>query len=164
MEKTNFRIDKRSGSKYIAIWNRLKGPRPAKPDMRKKQKLKASIRPRLRIVAGKNIAFGPGKADLLEALEKTGSITKAAAQLGMSYMRAWTLIRTMNQSFHEPLVDAVRGGTRGGGGARLTGMGRKVLAFYRRMDDQCVKAIQPDWRKLQELLRHQPKAASFTGC
>ncbi len=117
------------------------------------QKLKASIRPRLRIVADKNIAFGPGKADLLEALEKTGSITKAAVQLGMSYMRAWTLIRTMNQSFHEPLVDAVRGGTRGGGGAHLTAMGREVLALYRRMDGKCIKAIQPDWRKLQKLLR-----------
>lgn len=114
---------------------------------------KPSIRPRLRIVAGKDIAFGPGKADLLEALEKTGSITKAAAQMGMSYMRAWTLVRTMNQSFRKPLVDAVRGGTRGGGGARLTVTGRQVLALYRRMDDQCLAAIQPDWRKLQKLLR-----------
>ena len=122
-------------------------------NMPKPQKTKASIRPRLRIIAGKNIAFGPGKAGLLEALEKTGSITKAAAQLGMSYMRAWTLIRTMNQSFRRPLVEAVRGGTRGGGGARLTATGRQVLALYRRMDNQCLAAIQPDWRNLQKLLR-----------
>lgn len=121
--------------------------------MPKTEKTKPSIRPRLRIVAGKDIAFGPGKADLLEALAKTGSITKAAAQLGMSYMRAWTLIRTMNQSFRGPLVDAVRGGTRGGGGACLTATGRKVLAVYRRMDDKCLAALQPDWRDLQKLLR-----------
>jgi molybdate transport system regulatory protein len=121
--------------------------------MSKTEKPKTSIRPRLRIVAGKDIAFGPGKADLLEALEKTGSITKAAAQMGMSYMRAWTLIRTMNQSFREPLVDAVRGGMRGGGGARLTKTGREVLAGYRRMEDTCVETIQTDWRKLQKLLR-----------
>ena len=121
--------------------------------MPKTEKAKASIRPRLRIVAGNNIAFGPGKADLLEALEKTGSITKAAAQMGMSYMRAWTLIRTMNQSFREPLVDAIRGGTSGGGGACLTPTGLQVLALYRRMDDKSLAAIQPDWRKLQKLLR-----------
>ena len=114
--------------------------------------IKSSIRPRLRIVAGKNIAFGPGKADLLEALEKTGSITRAANNLGMSYMRAWTLIRTMNRCFCEPLVEAVRGGTRGGGGARLTTTGRQVLELYRQMDEKCLKSVQPQWRKLQKLL------------
>lgn len=120
--------------------------------MPQREKTKFSIRPRLRIVAGKNIAFGPGKADLLEALEKTGSITRAADKLGMSYMRAWTLIRTMNRCFCEPLVDAVRGGMRGGGGARLTQTGQQVLELYRQMDDECLEAIQPRWRKLQKLL------------
>ena len=113
---------------------------------------KHSIRPRLRIVAGKNIAFGPGKAELLEALDQTGSITKAAHELGMSYMRAWTLIRTMNRSFNEPLVDAVRGGTKGGGGARLTSTGRQVLELYQEMDEKCLDTIQSQWRKLQKLL------------
>ena len=116
-------------------------------------KKKSSIRPRLRVDAGKNIAFGPGKAELLGALEKTGSITKAAAGLGMSYMRAWTLIRTMNSSFREPLVEAMRGGTRGGGGARLTDTGRQVLALYTQMDAKCLAVIQPIWRKFQKLLR-----------
>ncbi|MGH7941260.1 MAG: winged helix-turn-helix domain-containing protein [Limisphaerales bacterium] len=112
----------------------------------------SSVRPRLRIVAGKNIAFGPGKADLLQALEKTGSITRAADKLGMSYMRAWTLIRTMNRCFSGPLVDAARGGTKGGGGARLTPIGRQVLQLYRQMDDKCLKSIQPQWRALRKLL------------
>jgi molybdate transport system regulatory protein len=122
------------------------------PPMPRHEKTKPGIRPRLRIVAGKNIAFGPGKAELLEALEETGSITRAADKLGMSYMRAWTLIRTMNRCFCEPLVDAVRGGMRGGGGARLTPTGQQVLDLYRRMDDKCLDAIQPEWRKLQKLL------------
>lgn len=123
--------------------------------MPKREKNKPGIRPRLRIVAGRNIAFGPGKADLLEALRASGSITEAAAALGMSYMRAWTLIRTMNRSFREPLVEAVRGGTKGGGGAHLTETGREVLALYRHMSNQCLETIQPDWRKLQKLLRVQ---------
>lgn len=121
--------------------------------MRQPKATKPGIRPRLRIVAGKNIAFGPGKAELLEALDETGSITEAAHRLGMSYMRAWTLIRTMNRCFSEPLVDAVRGGSQGGGGARLTATGRQVLELYHSMDGACMKAIQPQWRKLQKLLR-----------
>lgn len=121
--------------------------------MSKNEKNRPSIRPRLRIHAGKDIAFGPGKAELLAALEKTGSITKAAAGLDMSYMRAWTLIRTMNSAFREPLVEAVRGGTKGGGGATLTATGRQVLELYRQMDAKCLAAIQPGWRKFQKLLR-----------
>jgi molybdate transport system regulatory protein len=102
---------------------------------------------------GATIAFGPGKADLLEALEKTGSITQAAGRMGMSYMRAWTLIRTMNRCFSEPLVIAIRGGTKGGGGAALTDMGRDVLALYRRMEHKSASVVQPDWRKFQKLLK-----------
>jgi molybdate transport system regulatory protein len=120
--------------------------------MPQRTKIKACIRSRLRVVAGKNIAFGPGKAKLLEAVDQTGSITGAADKLGMSYMRAWTLIRTMNRCFCEPLVDAVRGGRRGGGGARLTPTGQQVLELYRQMDEKSLAAVQPHWRKLQRLL------------
>ena len=114
---------------------------------------RCSLHLRIRVLCGATIAFGPGKADLLEALQQTGSITKAAGQLGMSYMRAWTLIRTMNRCFREPLVVAIRGGTRGGGGARLTATGSKTLALYRRMEGKCLENIQPDWLKLQKILR-----------
>ncbi|HTR41970.1 MAG TPA: LysR family transcriptional regulator, partial [Pseudomonadales bacterium] len=109
--------------------------------------------PRLRMLSGSTIAFGPGKADLLEALQKTGSITQAARQLGMSYMRAWMLIRTMNRCFSEPLVAAIRGGTQGGGGASLTEAGRETLMLYRRMEQKCIGAVRPDWKKFQKLLR-----------
>jgi molybdate transport system regulatory protein len=103
------------------------------------------------VFCGAAIAFGPGKADLLEALHLTGSITKAAGQLGMSYMRAWTLIRTMNRNFNEPLVVANRGGIDGGGGATLTDLGREALVLYRRMENKCVRIVQPDWKKFQKL-------------
>jgi molybdate transport system regulatory protein len=117
-----------------------------------------SLRPRFRIVCGTAIAFGPGKADLLEALQETGSITKAASRLKMSYMRAWMLIRTMNRCFREPLVVSVRGGTRGGGGAQLTVLGSEVLALYRKIETRGLKAVQPDWQKLQKLLKAKPTA------
>lgn len=61
----------------------------------KEQNLKLQIR----ILLEQNIAFGPGKADLLEAIEKTGSISQAAKSMNMSYRRAWQLVDTMNQCF-----------------------------------------------------------------
>ena len=108
---------------------------------------------RLRVVDDDGtIVLGPGKADLLEALARTRSIRDAAAELRMSYMRAWTLIRIMNERFGEPLVEAVRGGS-GRGGATLTPAGRTVLRLYRRMKTAGERASQPAFRELRRLLR-----------
>jgi molybdate transport system regulatory protein len=111
-----------------------------------------SLRPRFRIQCGKAIAFGPGKADLLELIAATGSIGDAAKRMDMSYMRAWSLIRAMNGYFNQPVVVAVRGGNQHGGAA-LTDTGRRVLDCYRRMEKKSLKSAQPDWRMLQKLLR-----------
>jgi molybdate transport system regulatory protein len=75
-------------------------------------------------------AMGPGKADLLEAIEACGSISSAAKQMKMSYRRAWELVDVMNQSFNEPLVMGAVGGAHGGG-AKVTDLGRQVLQSYR---------------------------------
>jgi molybdate transport system regulatory protein len=91
-----------------------------------------SSEPRVRILSGSAVALGPGKADLLTAIDETGSISAAARQMRMSYRRAWLLVRTMNDCFRSPLVEAEKGGT-AGGGARLTPTGREVLAHYQDM-------------------------------
>jgi molybdate transport system regulatory protein len=111
------------------------------------------VLPRIRIVDrdGDTIAIGPGKADLLEAIARNGSIRAAAEELGMSYMRAWTLVRTMNAAFASPLVEKTRGGTQQGGAA-LTGRGRDVLAAYRAMEKTAARAIAPEWKKLRRHL------------
>ncbi len=119
----------------------------------KRRNPKYRLLARLRIVDDEDtIVLGPGKADLLEALERDGSIRDAAAELGMSYMRAWTLIRIMNERFREPLVEAVRGGSRRGG-AKLTPAGRGVLRLYRRMAQAGERASAPAFRELRRLLR-----------
>ena len=120
---------------------------------RRRRISKYRLRARLRIVDSKGIiVVGPGKADLLQALAETGSIRDAAAQLGMSYMRAWTLIRVMNDVFRQPLVEAVRGGSRRGG-AKLTPAGRSVLRLYRKMSQASERASTADFRQLRRLLR-----------
>ncbi len=116
-----------------------------------KSKPVPSLVPRLRVVMGKDVAFGPGKAELLALVAETGSIGKAAIRMGMSYMRAWSLIQTMNASFKRPVIKAVRGG-QARGGAELTETGRRVLALYRRVEKDSLKAIQADWRALRKLL------------
>ncbi len=116
---------------------------------------KFTCRPRIRVKAGKDIALGPGKIDLLEAIERAGSISAGARELGLSYRRAWDLVDTMNHCFKHPLVARVKGG-RGGGGAQLTAEGRHLLALYRTMETKAFKAIDPEWKILQKSLKKNP--------
>ena len=111
-----------------------------------------SLQPRFRALRGKEIAFGPGKADLLQFVAETGSIGKAAARMNMSYMRAWSLIQTMNSCFKQPVIATLRGGPERGG-AELTETGRRVLKSYRQMEVAGRTAAQTGWRVLQKLMR-----------
>jgi molybdate transport system regulatory protein len=87
---------------------------------------------RFRILFGPDCYLGPGKADLLERIRETGSISAAGRSMSMSYKRAWLLVEEMNRMFRDPLVDSTRGGSKGGG-ARLTAAGEAVLDHYREL-------------------------------
>lgn len=106
---------------------------------------------KIRLHNGSDIAIGPGKADLLEAIAQHGSISAAARALGMSYRRAWLLVETMNRSFREPLVTTLAGGKHGGG-TQLTAMGEQVLQRYRQLCAQALAAVQDDFDELGDLL------------
>lgn len=103
---------------------------------------------RLRLMAGEEIAIGPGKADLLAAIAETGSIAAAGRRLDMSYRRAWLLVETMNRCFRSPVVEAAKGGAKGGG-ARLTQLGAEVLERYRRMEAKAERAIAGEVAQLR---------------
>jgi molybdate transport system regulatory protein len=107
-----------------------------------------------RLMHGDQIAIGPGKADLLDAIAAQGSISAAARALGMSYRRAWQLVDVMNHCWSAPLVEAATGG-RKGGGARLTDMGAKVLRAYRALDVRLTSEAEaaPEHAELARLLR-----------
>ena len=115
-------------------------------------KSKWRVCPRLRVFCGEEIALGPGKCDLLALVAETGSIREAAARMGLSYMRAWTMIRTMNNCFKEPLVSAARGG-KSHGGATLTNTGRAALQLYQEMEKRSLAAIANEWAEVRDLLR-----------
>jgi molybdate transport system regulatory protein len=112
---------------------------------------------RFRVVLKPGIALGPGKADLLEAIAETASLTAAAQRFGMSYKRSWSLVQELNRHFAGPLVETEKGGAGGGGGAKLTKLGELVLKRYRRMEADAGKAIAAGVRDLRRHLA-KPKA------
>lgn len=79
--------------------------------------------------------FGRGRAELLETVARDGSIQVAARRMGLSYRRAWTMLRTSEQRLGRSLVESTRGGA-GGGGTRLTEAGRRFLHVFRRIESR----------------------------
>ena len=85
---------------------------------------------RFRVDFTEACSLGPGKIELLESIQKTGSLRQAAQALGMSYRRAWLLLDGLNHSFSEPVSTASIGG-QGGGGVTLTPFGLEIIRCYR---------------------------------
>lgn len=112
---------------------------------------------KLQIYAGEEIAMGPGKADLLDAIASEGSISAAARQLDMSYRRAWLLVDAMNRCWKEPLVETAPGGS-ARGGARLTPYGRGILQLYRTLQEESGSLRRSSaWTELESALLEEPK-------
>lgn len=103
---------------------------------------------KLQIVLTPGARIGPGKADLLQGIKETGSISAAGRRIDMSYKRAWYLVEAMNAHFDRPLVEASKGG-KSGGGAKLTQLGEDVLSAFREMEAATDKAIAPVLRRLR---------------
>jgi molybdate transport system regulatory protein len=118
----------------------------------------ARLKLKLQLYCGDEIAMGPGKADLLEAISREGSISAAGRALGMSYRRAWLLVDTMNRCFGKALVETHPGGGKAAG-ARLTAEGAAALAAYRALSAQVEQgAAGPDYQALQAAIRSTPVA------
>ena len=111
----------------------------------------------LRVTLSEDFYIGPGRADLLERIAETGSITAAGKSMDMSYKRAWSLVQALNDGFGTPLVETSRGGS-AQGGAELTELGREVLARYRHMQQATREAIAGDVGFLQGLIARQSRS------
>lgn len=118
---------------------------------KKKQPGQFDRGPRLRVMMTDYICMGPGRADLIEAIGRTGSISAAARDMKMSYRRAWQLVESTNNAFVEPLVVANTGGT-GGGGASVTEFGRGVVEHYRAMERKAAESLAGDFALFSRLL------------
>jgi molybdate transport system regulatory protein len=112
----------------------------------------------LRVLGGAAAAMGPGKAELVERIARSGSISAAAREMGMSYRRAWQLVESLNRSFRAPVVSTAIGGSRGGG-ARVTPYGLRLVSRFRAMEAKASAAIAADLRRFSANLRKPAKPA-----
>lgn len=95
----------------------------------------------LRIVCDEQKAFGPGLAQLLEGIELHGSLRRSAAAMGMSYNKAWNIVRHSEQCWGVDLIERRIGGVRGGG-AVLTSAGHDLLCRYRAFERAGQQALE----------------------
>ena len=117
------------------------------------------IKLKIQIYCGAEIAMGPGKADLLEAIRAHGSISTAARAMDMSYRRAWLLVDCMNRCWREPLVQTSPGMSKGGG-ARISPFGEEILAHYRALQGRIAAASScPDYAALADAMLAAPKSS-----
>ena len=110
-----------------------------------------SIALRIRIPLGETFAMGPGKADLLQAIQDAGSISAAARSLGLSYRKARALVEEMNACFRAPVVATAKGGA-DRGGAEVTELGQAVLQEYREIQRQAWTSIQTSLKRFRRHL------------
>jgi molybdate transport system regulatory protein len=106
----------------------------------------------LRVLGPGAPAMGPGKAELIERIAQSGSISAAARDMRMSYRRAWQLVEALNATYREPVVQTAVGGQRGGG-ASVTPFGRRLAEQFRAMEDKASDAIAADLKRFSRHLR-----------
>ena len=118
----------------------------------------ATLKLKVQLYCGDEIALGPGKAELLGQIARSGSISAAARAMGMSYRRGWLLVDAMNRCFREPLVETHPGGG-ADRGARLTANGGQVLAAYVELLQRIESAAESqEFEVLQRAILPLPRA------
>ena len=108
-----------------------------------------TISVRLRVYVGTELTLGPGRIELLERIERTGSLASAARAMDMSYRRAWLLMRSLNAALDTPALVSVKGG-RHGGGASVTAAGKLLVRAYRLAEEDCLRRVR---RSLGKFMR-----------
>jgi molybdate transport system regulatory protein len=93
----------------------------------------ARVALRFRVDFANGFSVGPGKIELLRAIEKCGSLSEAARSTGLSYRRAWLLVKDLNDTFAKPITITTVGG-RAGGGALVTPLGKMLISAYEQVD------------------------------
>ena len=86
-------------------------------------------------------AFGDGPARLLDGVERTGSLRKAASELGMSYNKAWRILHAAEQRLGFALLDRSVGGSLGGG-SHLTPRAQDLMVRYHALAESAAEALE----------------------
>ncbi len=95
--------------------------------------------------------LGKGGAEILKAIAREQTISKAAEKLSMSYRYVWNYLQKIQKVVETPIVETYKGGKAGGGGAKLTALGQSLLEEYQRMSVYMseILANQERWEVLR---------------
>ncbi|MDQ6812546.1 MAG: winged helix-turn-helix domain-containing protein [Bacteroidota bacterium] len=94
--------------------------------------------------------FGPGRVELLERIDETGSINKAAKQMGMSYKKAWQMISALNLQALKPLVITHTGGEKGGGSI-ITTEAKQLIAYHYHLRERFMDFLEQETQHFNSL-------------
>jgi molybdate transport system regulatory protein len=90
--------------------------------------------------------FGPGRVELLQRIEETGSINKAAKEMGMSYKKAWEMVNALNSQVSKPFVITQTGGEKGGGSI-ITPEAKQLIAYHNQLRQRFKKFLEEETRQ-----------------
>ncbi len=105
------------------------------------------IRSKLWIDVGGEPVFGRGRRILLEAIDTHGSINRAAQEVEISFRKAWSHIKAMEERLNVKLVERHNGG-KNGGGAVLTADARKFLKKYEALEKGVQEIVDKRFRAI----------------
>lgn len=104
-------------------------------------------------------SLGDTRIQLLEAIDRLGSLTQAAKSIPMSYRSAWDALDEMNNLAEQPLVIRTTGG-KNGGGTQLTAYGKQTVSLYRALQAEYQLALS----KIHEQLQTTSCQGDANGC
>lgn len=105
---------------------------------------------KIRIQLKDNSHIGPGKVLLLEKIEETGSLSRAAKSMGISYRKAWRLINELNNSSIKKLVHAKPGGE-GVRGSQLSEEGKDFIRLFRKIENNLTLITEKEKKDLEKI-------------
>lgn len=108
------------------------------------------IKSRVWIEYDNHVLLGEGRVQLLKAIDETGSLSKAAKSLNLSYKKAWNLIDSVNKSAKKPVTINSIGG-KGGGGAELTQYGKSLISVFDEININCWEFLDVQLQKIESL-------------
>lgn len=107
---------------------------------------KMTFEAKLMLKDEEDIFFGPGVANLLEAIDEMGNVKDAALSMGLSYTKAWTMLKNTKRGIGVDAVKRIKGGA-DGGSATLTEEGKNLLREYRAFEKKANKMLEAIFEK-----------------
>jgi molybdate transport system regulatory protein len=108
------------------------------------------IKSRIWIESEDNVLLGEGRVHLLKAIQETGSLSKAAKSLNISYKKAWQMLDSVNKSAKKPVTINSVGG-KGGGGAELTEYGNSLITAFDEINKNCWEFLDKQLEKIERI-------------